>query len=62
MTQEAEKKEKRMMDHLEQLQSQQEQTLGTLSTRIASMKKRCVQAIMDRFDSLLGNISASEKK
>ena len=39
-TQEAEKKEKRLRGDLKQLRSQQEQTIGTLHTRIASMMER----------------------
>ena len=37
MTREAEEREKRLRGDLEQLRSQQEQTLGTLDTRIDSM-------------------------
>ena len=44
---------------LEQLRSQQEQTLGTLDTRIDAILEKRPQAIMDRQDSLLGNRSGS---
>ena len=39
MTQEAEEK-KQLRDDLEQLRSQQEQTIGTLHTRVASMMEK----------------------
>ena len=37
------------------LRFQQEQTLGTLDTKIDAMKERRTQAIMDRLDGLLGS-------
>ena len=40
---------------MEKLRSQQEQTLGTLNTRIDPMIERRTQAIMDRLEGLLGN-------
>ena len=39
---------------MEQLRSQQEQTLGTLDTRIDEMMETRTQAIMDRLDGHLG--------
>ena len=54
MTKEAEKKEKRLRGELKQLRCQQEQTLGTLHTRIDAMMERRTHAIMDRLNGLLG--------
>ena len=59
MTREAEKREIRPRDDMEKLECQQEQTLGTLDTRIDAMMKRCTQAIMDRLEGLLENMSGS---
>ena len=47
MKREAEEREKLLRDVLEQLRSQQEQTLGTLDTRIDEMMETRTQAIMD---------------
>ena len=58
----AEEREKRFRDDFEQLRSQQEQTLATLDTRIYAMMERCTQAIMDRTDGLLGNMSGSRNR
>ena len=44
---------------MEKLRSQQEQTLGTLDTKIDAMMERRTQAIMDRCDGLLGTRSGS---
>ena len=57
MTREAEQKELRLRDDMEKLRSQQEQTLGTLDTKIDAMMERQTQAIMDRLDGLLGSRS-----
>ena len=40
---------------MEKLRIQQEQTLGTLDTKIDAMMERRTQAIMDRLDGLLGS-------
>ena len=45
---------------MEKLRIQRELTLGTLDTKIDAMMERRTQAIMDRFDGLLG--SRSEAK
>ena len=50
MTREAEEREKGLRRDLEQLRSQQQQTLGTLDTRIDAMMKRRNHAIMDRLN------------
>ena len=47
---------------MKKLRSQQEQTLGTLDTRIEAMMKRRTQAIMDRLEGLLGNRSESRSR
>ena len=47
---EAEEREKRLRGDLEQLPIEQEQTLGTLDTRIDAMMERRTQATMDRLD------------
>ena len=57
MTKEAEQRELRLRDDMEKMRTQQEQTLGTLDTKIDAMMKRRIQAIMDRLDGLLGNKS-----
>ena len=54
MTREAEQRELRLRDDMEKLRIQQEQSLGTLDTKIDAMKERRTQAIMDRLDGLLG--------
>ena len=60
MTREAEQRELRLRDDMEKLRTQQEQTLGTLDTKIDAMMERRTQAIMDRLDGLLGNRKASK--
>ena len=45
---------------MEKLRIQQEQTLGTLDTKIDAMMERRTQAIMDRLDGLLGSRSGSK--
>ena len=57
MTREAEQRELRLRDDMEKLRIQQEQTLGTLGTKIDAMIERLTQAIMDRLDVLLGGKS-----
>ena len=55
MTREAEQRELQLRDDKEKLRIQQEQTLGTLDTKIDAMMERRTQAIMDRLDGLLGS-------
>ena len=62
MTREAEQREIRLRDDMKKLRSQQEQTLGTLDTKIEAMMKRRTQAIMDRLEGLLGNRSESRSR
>ena len=50
MTREAEQRELRLRDDTEKLRIQQEQSLGTLDTKIDAMMERRTQAIMDRLD------------
>ena len=57
MTREAEQRELRLRDDMEKLRIQQEQSLGTLDTKIDAMMERRTQAIMDRLDWLLGSKS-----
>ena len=57
MTREAEQRELRLRDDIEKLRTQQEQTLGTLDTKLEAMMERRTQAIMDRLDALLGSRS-----
>ena len=45
---------------MEKLRIQQEQTLGTLDTKIYAMMERRIQAIMDSLDGLLGSRSGSK--
>ena len=60
MTREAEQRELRLRDDMEKFRIQQEQTLGTLDTKIVAMRERRTQAIMDRLDGLLGSRSGSK--
>ena len=57
MTREAEQRELRLRDDMEKLRIQQEQSLGTLDTKIDAMMEKRTQAIMDRLDGLLGSKS-----
>ena len=57
MTREAEQRELRLRDDIENMRIQQEQSLGTLDTKIYAMMERRTQAIMDRLDGLLGSKS-----
>ena len=50
LTREAEQRELRLRDDIVKLRIQQEQTLGTLDTKIDAMMERRTQAIMDRLD------------
>ena len=61
LTREAEQRETRLRDEIEKLPSQQKQTLGILDARIDAMMERRTQAVMVRFDGLLGNRSRSRK-
>ena len=61
MTREAEQRELRLRDEMEKLKIQQEQSLGTLDTKIDAMMERRTQAIMDRFDGLLGSKSGPKE-
>ena len=60
MTREAEQRELRLRDDMEKMRIQQEQTLGTLDTKIDAMMERRTQAIKDRLDGLLGSRSGSK--
>ena len=60
-TREAEQKELRLRDDMEKLRSQQEQTLGTLDTKIDAMMEKRTQDIMDRLDGLLGSRSGPQE-
>ena len=53
MTREAEQRELRLRADMEKLRIQQEQSLGSLDTKIDAMMERRTQAIMDRLDGLL---------
>ena len=57
MTRESEQRELRLRVDMEKLRTQQEQTLGTLDTKLEAMMERRTQAIMDRLDGLLGSRS-----
>ena len=60
LTREAEQRELRLRDDMEKLRIQEEQTLGTLDTKIDAMMERRTQAIMDRLDGLLGSRSGAK--
>ena len=57
LTREAEQRELRLRDDMEKVRIHQEQTPGTLDTKIDAMMDRRTQAIMDRLDELLGSRS-----
>ena len=57
MTREADQRELRLRDDMENLRSQQEQTLGILDTKVDAMIERRTQSIMDRLDGLLSSRS-----
>ena len=61
MTREAEQRELRLRDEMEKLRIQQEQSLGTLDTKIDAMMERRTQAIMDRLDGLLSSKSGPKE-
>ena len=61
MTREVEQRELRLRDDMEKLRIQQEQSLGTLDTKIDAMMERRTQAIMDRLDGLLSNKSGPKE-
>ena len=61
MTREAEQRELRLRDDMEKLRIQQEQSLGTLDTKIDAMMERRTQAILDRLDGLLGSKSGQKE-
>ena len=61
MTREAEERELRLRDDMEKLRIQQEQSLGTLDTKVDAMMERRTQAIMDRLDGLLGSKSGPKE-
>ena len=61
MTREAEQRELRLRDKMEKLRIQQEQSLGTLDTKIDAMMERRTQAIMDRLDGLLSSKSGPKE-
>ena len=61
MTREAKQRELRLRDDMEKLRIQQEQSLGTLDTKIDAMMERRTQAIMDRLDGLLGSKSGQKE-
>ena len=61
MTREAEQRELRLRDDMEKLRIQQEQSLGTLDTKIDAMMERRTQPIMDRLDGLLGSKSGPKE-
>ena len=60
MTREAEQRKLRLRGDIEKLRIQQEQTLGSLDTKIDAMMERRTQAIMDMLDGLLGSRSGSK--
>ena len=61
MTREAEQRELRLRDDMERLRIQQEQSFGTLDTKIDAMMERRTQAIMDRLDALLSSKSGPKE-
>ena len=61
MTREAEQRELRLRDDMEKLRIQQEQSFGTLDTKIDAMMERRTQAIMDRLDGLIGSKSGPKE-
>ena len=61
MTREAEQRELRLRDDMEKLRIQQEQSLGTLDTKIDAMTERRTQVIMDRLDKLQNSKSGPKE-
>ena len=62
LTREAEQRETRLRDDMEKLKSQQQQTIGTLDTRIDALMEMRTKAVMDRLEGLLGNRSGSRNR
>ena len=62
MTRKAEQRELRLRDDMEKLRIKQEQSLGTLDTKIDAMMEMRTQAIMDRLDGLLGSKSGPKER
>ena len=62
MTREAEQRELRLRADMEKLRIQQEQSLGSLDTKIDAMMERRTQAIMDRLDGLLSSKSGPKRR
>ena len=61
ITREAEQRELHLRADMEKLRIQQEQSLGTLDTKIDAMMERRTQAIMDRLDGLLSSKSGPKE-
>ena len=61
MTREAEQRELRLRADMEKLRIQQEQSLGTLDTKIDAMMERRTQAMIDRLDGLLSSKSGPKE-
>ena len=61
MTREAEQRELRLRADMEKLRIQQEQSLGSVDTKIDAMMERRTQAIMDRLDGLLSSKSGPKE-
>ena len=61
MTREAEQRELRLRADMEKLRIQQEQSFGSLDTKIDAMMERRTQAIMDRLDGLLSSKSGPKE-
>ena len=61
MTREAEQRELRLKDDMEKLRIEQEQSFGTLDTKIDAMIERRTQAIMDRLEGLLSSKSGPKE-
>ena len=61
MTREAEQRELRLRDDMEKSRIQQEQSPGTLDTKIVAMMERRTQAIMNRLDGLIGSKSGPKE-
>ena len=61
MTREAKQRELRLRDDMEKLRIQQQQSLGTLDTKIDAMMERRAQGIMDRLDELLSSKSGPKE-
>ena len=62
MTREAEQRELRLREDMEKMRNQQEQSLGTLDTKIDAMMETRTQVIMDMLDGLLGSKSGPKER